>query len=520
MEGLFISHLLRTLQGHTPLSSRGWVFPSETSAALYLEGLGFLVLEYAPPTPALYFSRDRLQGEPHNPFQRFMVSKVQGDLLRAEQLKLDRVVALHFAGSKGFIDAPATRLLFEVTGRNANLLILEKGEGFAGRILMAAREITGSRNRYRVVRSGGGYTPPPPYEKLDPRTLQAEDLNVLADRPLLKAREVLDGLGPTLLSELSRRSGIPLTEVVGERIPQMHAALQSLVEDPSVAAGSLSEQARDVSQAEQADAVRKTLREVLQKRLKVLSEQLMDVQRAEAGAETALQERAWADLLMAYQHQVPEGASQVDLPDFESGEPVQIPLKPDQKVWQNADRLYARARKREDVYLRLLERQPQLQEEQRDVQQLLDQVLQADLATLKQLELQVLGEGQSTKASVQVGARYRIGGFEVLVGRNSTENEMLTHRIGRSMDHWFHAQGYPGSHVLVRSGGKDLPFEVVLKVAAVAAHYSRARESGNVPVDYTRIKHVWRPRGAGKGQVHYTQQKTVFVDPGLPEAAT
>ncbi|GEM47956.1 Rqc2 family fibronectin-binding protein [Deinococcus cellulosilyticus] len=501
-----------------PLATRGWVFPSETSAALYLEGLGFLVLEYAPPTPALYFSRDRLQGEARNPFQRFMASKVQGELVRAEQLKLDRVVVFHFSGAKGFIDAPPTRLLFEVTGRNANLLILETGEGFAGKILMAAREITGSRNRYRVVRSGGSYTPPPPYEKLDPRTLQLEDLEVLAERPLLKARDVLDGLGPTLLSELSRRSGIGLSEVVGDRIPVVFSAVKSLVEDPSVAQGSLSEQARDVSQAEQAEAIRKSLREVLQKRLKVLHEQLMDVRRAEQGAETALQERAWADLLMAYQHQVPEGATGVELPDFETGERVQVPLKPDQKPWQNADRLYARARKREDVYLRLLEREPQLLQEQQELQVLLEQVMQADLPRLKQWEQQILGAETSTKNTVQVGARYRIGGFEVLVGRNSTENEMLTHRIGKSMDHWFHAQGYPGSHVLVRSGGKELPFDVVLKVAALAAHFSKARESGNVPVDYTRIKHVWRPKGAGKGQVHYTQQKTVFVDPALPEA--
>lgn len=516
MEGLFLSHLLEQLSARVPTSARGWVFPSETSAALFLEEMGFLVLDYAPPTPALYFSRDKLQGEPRNPFQRFLVSKVQGNLTLAEQLKLDRVVAFHFSGARGFIDAPATRLLFEVTGRNANLLILEAGKGFSGKILMAAREITSSRNRFRTVRSGGLYTPPPPYEKLDPRALQESDLQVLQDQPLVKARDLLDGIGPTLLSELSRRSGIGLSEVVGDRIPQVHQAVKSLAKDPSVAQGSLSEQAKEASQAEQADALRKTLREALQKRLRVLSEQLQDVHRAEVGIQTAATERAWADLLMAYQHQVPEGASAVELPDFETGEPIHITLKPDQKVWQNADRLYARARKREDVYLRLMEREPQLLQEQQQLQNTLSQVQQAELPELKRLE-NVLGAETPDKGAVQVGGRYRIGGFDVLVGRNSTENELLTHRIGKSMDHWFHAQGYPGSHVLVRSGGKELPFDVVLKVAALAAFYSKARNSGNVPVDYTRIKHVWRPRGAGKGQVHYTQQKTVYVDPALPE---
>lgn len=102
----------------------------------------------------VYLSRERLRGEPRSPFQRFLAARVRGDLLRAEQLKLDRVIALHFAGETGFVDQPPTRLLFEVTGRNANLLVLDEGEGFEGRIVMAAREITGSRNRFRTIRTG------------------------------------------------------------------------------------------------------------------------------------------------------------------------------------------------------------------------------------------------------------------------------------------------------------------------------------------------------------------------------
>ena len=73
------------------------------------------------------------------------------------------------------------------------------------------------------------------------------------------------------------------------------------------------------------------------------------------------------------------------------------------------------------------------------------------------------------------------------------------------------------SHCTCCSSGRDLDLPDILYAARLAAANSKARGSSNVPVDYTRIKHVWKPRGAPAGQVHYTDQKTVFVDGTLPE---
>ena len=224
MEGLMLARVLRDLRGHLPLRTLGWVFPDETTAALLLElpgqGRTNLVLSYRPPQPVVFLSRERLRGDPRSPFQRFLANRVRGDLLAAEQLKLDRVIALHFSGETGFVDQPPTRLLFEVTGRNANLLVLDAGEGFGGRIVMAAREITNSRNRFRTIRTGGPYTPPPPYDKLDPRTLSPDQARELAALPIGRWRERLDGLGPLLSAELARRAGLSPDQPPGERWPE------------------------------------------------------------------------------------------------------------------------------------------------------------------------------------------------------------------------------------------------------------------------------------------------------------
>lgn len=512
-----LARVLRDLAPHLPARTLGWVFPDETTAALLLDGVGNVVFGYRPPQPVLFLSRERLRGEPRSPFQRTLAARARGDLLRVEQLKLDRVVALHFAGESGFVDQAPTRIMFEVTGRNANVLLLEEGEGWDGRILMAAREVTGRRNRFRTIRTGGPYTPPPPYDKPDPRALTQAQATALASVPLGRWREHLDGLGPLLGAELVRRAGLPADAAPGERVPAALDALTSLVADPSVSEGVMQDGAREAARAEKAAALRRALREPLDKRLTLLHNQLADVTRAEAGLDAAHVDREEADLLMAYAAQVPPGASSASLPAFDGSGPRPVALEPQLSAVQNAEKRYARARRREDVYERLAEREPALRGELAETQERAGRLEVASLDDLEALAASLHAErpGKSPYGLRSVTP----GGFEVLVGRNNKENATLTHRIGRSTDYWFHAQGYPGSHVLVRTAGKDLSPPDILYAAQLAAAHSKARGGGTVPVDYTRVKFVWRPRGAPAGQVHYTDQKTVWVDAELPPAA-
>jgi predicted ribosome quality control (RQC) complex YloA/Tae2 family protein len=104
-------------------------------------------------------------------------------------------------------------------------------------------------------------------------------------------------------------------------------------------------------------------------------------------------------------------------------------------------------------------------------------------------------------------------GFTVIVGRNAKENEIITFKMAKSRDLWLHAQGYPGSHVIIQAENREVPFETIIFAAQLAAAYSKAGQSDNVPVDYTQRKNVWKPKGAAPGAVYMTQQKTVYVTP-------
>lgn len=110
---------------------------------------------------------------------------------------------------------------------------------------------------------------------------------------------------------------------------------------------------------------------------------------------------------------------------------------------------------------------------------------------------------------------YHVEGFNVLVGKNNQENDYLSLKIAKPNDIWFHVKDMQGSHVILVIDQKEPSQEIINKVAAITAYYSKAKQSSNVPVDYTLAKYVKKPAKAKPGMVIYTNQKTVNVQPKI-----
>lgn len=109
-------------------------------------------------------------------------------------------------------------------------------------------------------------------------------------------------------------------------------------------------------------------------------------------------------------------------------------------------------------------------------------------------------------------------GFEVFAGKTDADNDLLSLKVARQDELWFHVHGLPGSHVLLRhpEGGK--PGKTAIKqAAAIAAWHSKARNAGTVSVSYTEAKHVGKPRGAKPGRVSIKREKIVKIRPALPD---
>lgn len=107
-------------------------------------------------------------------------------------------------------------------------------------------------------------------------------------------------------------------------------------------------------------------------------------------------------------------------------------------------------------------------------------------------------------------------GFDIYIGKNNTQNDYVTTRLANSSDLWFHTKNIPGSHTIIKLGlDKDVPRTTITEAAQLAAYYSKARDSSQVPVDYTHIKNVKKPSGAKPGKVIYNGYNTIYVTPKL-----
>jgi len=248
--------------------------------------------------------------------------------------------------------------------------------------------------------------------------------------------------------------------------------------------------------------------------------------------------RRKAEALAVHLHEIPQGVESVEVADPRDGETLVIALDPALPAAANMEAWFRRARKadkgRDVIAERLTNAQAAvtaLEAAEADFQDAngatrpaLDrlgglQAWRADHADL----LPEKGRGKTTRRygpeePVRPFRRYLVDDrWEVWVGRNNKENDELTHRTAHSRDIWLHAQGVPGSHVILRTGGKpeQVPATVLAKAGALAALNSKARHSALVPVIHTEQRYVRKPRKAPAGTAVCLREKSIFVAPGL-----
>jgi predicted ribosome quality control (RQC) complex YloA/Tae2 family protein len=126
-------------------------------------------------------------------------------------------------------------------------------------------------------------------------------------------------------------------------------------------------------------------------------------------------------------------------------------------------------------------------------------------------------EKQQKPASAEASSFYRkidYQGWEILVGKSAAGNDFISTKMAGQDDLWLHAEGMPGSHVLIRNPEhKDIPSEVFAKAASLAGFYSKGRNAGKVSITYTAARFVRKPKGAKPGLVALLERKSVMAVP-------
>lgn len=236
------------------------------------------------------------------------------------------------------------------------------------------------------------------------------------------------------------------------------------------------------------------------------------------------------DLINANIYRLEKGMASAELENFyEDGSPViTVQLDPRLTPAQNAQKYYFRYRKA-DTAERLLNQQiEQGRQELLYIDSVFDSLVRATSeAELAQIREELIRQGyvrrgkkseKAPKALAPIKLRTE-DGFTVLVGRSNVQNDKLTLKDSAKTDMWLHTHDIHGAHVIICAEGREITEAAIYDAAVAAAYQSKARDSSQVPVDYTLVKYVKKPSGAKPGMVIFTNNKTVFVKPDAEKYA-
>ena len=265
---------------------------------------------------------------------------------------------------------------------------------------------------------------------------------------------------------------------------------------------------------------RKLLMRILHKKRKRAEAGVLKSKKRLDQIETLTGHKKIADIIMANMHNIPAGAAQIELTDFYTGNQILIKLKPTLSPQKNAAQYYRKS-KNQQKEIKVLNLN--LRRNKQQLETINEQVAFVeecnDLKILRGYsKVHGLVEASKTTEPQSLFKKFEFQNFIILVGKNATNNDLLTQKFTHKDDLWLHAKDVKGSHVVIKQiPGRSFPTSVVEKAAQLAAFYSKRKNDSLCPVMYTPKKYVRKPKGAHAGQVIIEREEVILV---VPEAWT
>lgn len=487
-------------------------------------------------------------------------------LVEVRQPGLERLLYLDFDAANELGDKVRLSLVIEIMGKYSNIILVD-GQG---KIVDALKRVDEEMSSQRLVQPGLAYELPPAQNKPCMLECQPEEIveaivhqpkNQSLNKGILNA---LQGLSPVVCREIEHQVGRgqelftrDLTQEQRERLRFFLERLFTTVRDTAgepymvtkikgkpmefsflniVQYGTLASVSRweDFSslldefyeERDRQDRMRVKAQDLL-RLLANASERLsrkINLQRGElARSEDREHLRVCGDLINANLYRIERGSAFADLENFyDENRLMRIKLDPALNATQNAQKYYKEYRKAKTAQQVLGEQIAQAEQELLYVDSVFDCLSRAQSESeLNEIRQELREEGylkavrDKRKPPAPLAPLEFVSseGFRILVGRNNRQNDKLTLKQANNNDIWLHTKNIPGSHTIIVTEGRQ-PGDATLKEAAMlAAYHSRAKDSSQVPVDYTQIRYVSKPQGAKPGMVIYVHYQTLFVTP-------
>ena len=488
-----------------------------------------------------------------------------GRITKIWQPKLERIIHFEIEHLDELGDLCKKELIVEIMGKHSNIIFCNED----GTIIDSIKHVSSQMSSVREVLPGRTYFIPDTMEKSDPLSVSfAEFQRVLTEKPMPLSKAVytsFTGISPVVAEEICYLSGIdsaltprelsedllthlyrqftlyfeevsaghfspaiyyhgaepkefsalPLTHF-SQYIRKEYDSISRLLEDYYAEKNTLT---RIRQKSVDLRRVVQTALERNRKKYDLQAKQLRDTENREKF-------KVYGELIHTYGYNLEPGAKKLEALNYYTNEMITIPLDSTKTPQENALKYFEKYNKQK----RTFEALTSLIEETRDDISYLESVSNAlDIALseddLTQIKEELIESGyirrKFTKKKVKITSKpfhyLSSDGYHIYVGKNNLQNEELTFHFASGNDWWFHAKGIPGSHVIVKTNGEELPDRTFEEAGKLAAYYSKNRGSEKIEIDYNEKKHVKKPKGGKPGFVVYYTNYSLMIDSDISQ---
>ena len=483
-----------------------------------------------------------------------------GRIVSITQPSLERIIVLGIEHLDELGDLCRKKLVIEIMGKHSNVIFCDEDD----RIIDSIKHVPAQMSSVREVLPGRTYFIPDTMHKADPLTISESDFAVLLrQKPSALSKALytsLTGISPVVAEEICFLAGLdsalPPSELSDDlmthlyrqfslfldqvREEDFHPAIYYRNNEPQEFAsvplthleGCARQEFDTISQVlssyyavkNRITRIRQKsadLRHIVQtalernrKKYDLQARQLKDTDKRETY-------KVYGELLQTYGYQAEPEAKELEALNYYTNEMIRIPLDPTKTPLENAKRYFEKYNKMKRTYEAL----SHLIVETRDEISYLESVSNAlDIARteddLAQVKEELTQSGYVRRKFTKKKEKFKSmplhyissDGYDKYVGKNNFQNEELTFSFASGNDWWFHAKKVPGSHVIVKSQGEDMPDRVFEEAGKLAAFYSKNNGSEKVEVDYVEKKHVKKVKGQKPGFVIYHTNYSLIAD--------
>lgn len=483
-----------------------------------------------------------------------------GRIVSITQPSLERIIVLGIEHLDELGDLCRKKLVIEIMGKHSNVIFCDEDD----RIIDSIKHVPAQMSSVREVLPGRTYFIPDTMHKADPLTISESDFAaLLRQKPSALSKALytsLTGISPVVAEEICFLAGLdsalPPSELSDDlmthlyrqfslfldqvREEDFHPAIYYRNNEPQEFAsvplthleGCARQEFDTISQVlssyyavkNRITRIRQKsadLRHIVQtalernrKKYDLQARQLKDTDKRETY-------KVYGELLQTYGYQAEPEAKELEALNYYTNEMIRIPLDPTKTPLENAKRYFEKYNKMKRTYEAL----SHLIVETRDEISYLESVSNAlDIARteddLAQVKEELTQSGYVRRKFTKKKEKFKStplhyissDGYDMYVGKNNFQNEELTFSFASGNDWWFHAKKVPGSHVIVKSQGEDMPDRVFEEAGKLAAFYSKNNGSEKVEVDYVEKKHVKKVKGQKPGFVIYHTNYSLIAD--------